>query len=157
MLIAALAWMLATLTVAGSALALARRLDRNPGSFVVVHTVVINWAWFVTVATALSIGHWLTGPALIGGVSVVALATAIGLVRRDGQVSNSRLPDAGSLPDGWPVAIWPPCSACGAVMSYREVVSYLIHIITIMYHYQLIDYWIQAQSLVVSVCGCARL
>ena len=156
MLIAALAWMMATLVIVGSASTLARRLDPAPGSFAVVHTVVIAWAWIVAVVTALSIGHWLTGPALIVGVSVVALVTAIGSTRRGrgSRAAEGHLTDQGGSPARWPAALWASllCLWGGHVVS-GGLLRFTTDYDSLMYHLPLIDYWIQARSLYAPASG----
>ena len=154
MIITSLAWMAATLAVIASATALAKRLDPGSGSFAVVHVIVIAWTWVVAVAATLSVGHRLTGAALIAGVLAVALATAIGCASW-----NRRWP-AASPGDGveprtrWPAFLWGAliCLWAGHVAS-GGLLRFTTDWDSLMYHIPLIDYWLQASSLYAPASG----
>jgi len=148
MIIASLAWMAATLIVIASAAALAKRLDPNSGSFAVVHVIVIAWTWVVAVAATLSIGHWLTGPALVVGVSAVALATAAGCALWDRRRPTPGLGDGAEPRPRWPAYLWGSliCLWAGHVTS-GGLLRFTMDWDSLMYHIPLIDYWLQARSL----------
>lgn len=150
----ALIWMAATLTVIRAASTLARRLDPEPGPFVVVHTVVIAWTGLVAVAALLSLGSMLSGVTLVLGVTLVASLALLGSTftfrpnSAPGSVA-SRRPVAVWIKAAWfiQLAFWSGHVVSGGLLEFATDWD------SLMYHLPLVDYWLQARSLLAPRSG----